>query len=174
MTEPALGALSTTLKLNRTYPAAPDLVFSAWTDPARVKQWWGIAEGYSTPIVEIDLQVGGRYRLGMQPPDQNVIFVATGVYQEITRPEKLVYTWSWEPTLQADTQEPAPDAPAMMAPQETLVTVEFLDRSGATELVLTHENFPNQEARDHHQQGWTGVLDQLDRTLAGDGQPIGQ
>ncbi|MFQ6026703.1 MAG: SRPBCC domain-containing protein, partial [Dehalococcoidia bacterium] len=104
---------------------------------------------------------------GMKPPDQNVIFVATGVYQEVTQPAKLVYTWSWEPTLQADTGEPSPDAEPMMDQHETLVTVEFHDRSGATELILTHENFPSQEARDAHNQGWTGVLAQLEQALQG-------
>ncbi|MFQ6031063.1 MAG: SRPBCC domain-containing protein, partial [Dehalococcoidia bacterium] len=63
MTEPATGTLATTLRLNRTYPAPRELVFSAWTDPERVKHWWGVEPGYSTPIVEIDLRVGGRYRL---------------------------------------------------------------------------------------------------------------
>lgn len=48
---------------------------------------------------------------------------------------------------------------------ETLVTVEFRDRGGATELVLTHEAFPNAQARDGHEQGWTSYLGRLERLV---------
>jgi uncharacterized protein YndB with AHSA1/START domain len=63
-------------------------------------------------------------------------------------PEKLVYTWVWEP-------------PNDNAGAETLVTVEFIEKGGATELVLTHERFPNRKTRDRHEHGWAGVLESL-------------
>lgn len=56
------------------------------------------------------------------------------------------YTWRWE------------SQPEM---GETLVTVEFLDRAGATEVVLLHELFPSEPARDDHDKGWNGCLDKL-------------
>ena len=74
-----------------------------------------------------------------------------GVYRVVEPPKKLVYTWRWESE---------PDAP------ETLVTVEFLDRGGATDLVLTHELFPNEAAKGKHEHGWTGCLDKLARVVA--------
>jgi uncharacterized protein YndB with AHSA1/START domain len=48
---------------------------------------------------------------------------------------------------------------------ETLVTVEFRDRGQSTEVILTHELFPNAEARDEHTKGWSGCLDRLLRAL---------
>jgi len=45
---------------------------------------------------------------------------------------------------------------------ETLVTVEFRDQRGETEVILTHERFRNAEERDRHQQGWSGCLERLE------------
>lgn len=65
-------------------------------------------------------------------------------------PRKLVYTWLWETDLEV---------------AETLVTVEFHDRGGSTGIVLTHELFPNDEARGRHEMGWTGCFDKLARVV---------
>ena len=54
-----------------------------------LRQWFAVAEGYTTPIAEVDLRVGGRYRLGMQAPDNDDLMVAAGAYREVTRPERL-------------------------------------------------------------------------------------
>lgn len=44
---------------------------------------------------------------------------------------------------------------------ETLVTVEFIEKDEATELVLTHERFPNSEASSKHNEGWSGCINNL-------------
>jgi uncharacterized protein YndB with AHSA1/START domain len=98
--------------------------------------------------VELDLRVGGKYRIHMRAPD-GAEHHAVGVYREIDPPNKLVFTWSWEGGDMND----------------TLVTVEFLDRGATTELVLTHELFPNDEARKQHAAGWNAALDKLVQTL---------
>jgi uncharacterized protein YndB with AHSA1/START domain len=49
-----------------------------------LKNWFAVAEGYTTPISEVDLKVGGRYRLRMQPPGNKIVIVAEGVYREIS------------------------------------------------------------------------------------------
>ena len=139
----------TTLHLRRTFHAPREKVFRAWTDPEELKHWWG-PEGYATPTAEVDLRVGGRYRLGMRKLPDGEIFYLAGTYREVRHPEKLVYTWRWE-------AEPEMG--------ETLVTVEFHDVGKATEVVLTHEFFPNQEVRDDHNKGWNSCLDCLAKTL---------
>ena len=58
-----------------------------------------------------------------------------------------------------------PNDAADWTPAETLVTVEFFDRNGATEVVLTHQQFPDQHMRDEHEGGWGGALAQLERYL---------
>lgn len=141
----------TVLRTRRTFPERRESVFRAWTEPEALKQWFAVAEGYTTPIAEVDLRVGGRYRLGMQAPDDDALMVAGGAYREITPPERLVFTWRWEGVPQ---NEP-----------ETLVTVEFHERDGATEVVLTHSLFPGAAERDLHLRGWQGCLNRLESVI---------
>jgi len=135
-----------TLQVRRTVAAARERVFRAWTDAEEFRKWWG-PPGYSTPSADIDLRAGGRYRIAMKSPGGEVLHL-TGVFREVRPPDKLVYTWNWEGTRGEHMGE-------------TLVTVEFLDRGRSTEIVVTHEGFPNDERRDGHQQGWLGCLDRL-------------
>lgn len=99
----------TVLVLSRTFAAPRERVFRAWTDPAILKKWWAAGPGFTPTVAEVDLRVGGRYRLGMRAPDQGADYIVAGTYREVQRPARLVYTWAWEGT----------------AGPETLVTVEF-------------------------------------------------
>ncbi len=56
----------------RTIDAPRERVFQAWTDPTHLLRWWAAEPGWATPIAEVDLRVGGRYRLGMQNPEQEL------------------------------------------------------------------------------------------------------
>ena len=58
------------LAIPRIINAPRERVFQAWTEPARLLHWWRAQDGWTTPILEVDLRVGGRYRLGMQDPEQ--------------------------------------------------------------------------------------------------------
>ena len=146
---------ATTLRLTRTFAAPRKKVFRAWTEPEALKKWWG-PEGYATPLAEVDLRVGGRYRLGMRKLPKGNLFYLVGTYREVRPPEKLVYTWVWEGQ---------PDL------GETLVTVEFRDLGDATEVVLTHELFPNEKVRDDHNTGWSSCLDRLAKALSDSPRP---
>lgn len=139
---------STTLELRRTFQAARDRVFRAWTTPEEMKRWKAPGDR-TAPVIEVDLRVGGAYRVHMRAPDGSEVRLV-GVYREVDPPKKLVYTWRWE------------TSPEM---GETLVTVEFLERGGATEVVLKHEQFGSDEARDLHTQGWRGCFDKLAEIL---------
>ncbi len=138
------------LKLVRTFDANPETVYQAWTDPDVVKRWFGPTPQFTTPIAEIDLRVGGAYRIGMKSPEGE-LYVATGVYREIVLNEKLVFTWRWE----GDSPSP-----------ETLVTVEFKRSGQNTELVFTHENFPTEDLAKDHREGWAGALSKLSKLVA--------
>ena len=80
------------------------------------------------------------------------VMEVSGVYREIKRPAKLVYTWSWEPKKDFG---------------ESVVTVDFLDKEGFTEVQITHDRLPNGEAREKHSHGWNGCLDKLEKEMAG-------
>jgi uncharacterized protein YndB with AHSA1/START domain len=143
------------LRVSRTFNVSRQRLFEVWTSPDKLSQWWGVAEGYKTPIAEVDLRVGGTYRLGMQPPDSEDIHTVVGEFVEIDPPSRLVYTWGWDPDGQRMSDLEG----------DTLVTVEFNDMGGSTELVLTHERFPSEESRDQHSHGWDSMLDHLGTKL---------
>lgn len=136
----------TSLRVSRVIKADPDAVFRAWTEPEQLRQW-SAPEGTTLQTAEVDLAVGGRYHLQMRSAEGQE-HNAVGTYREIDRPHRLVYTWSWE--------EEEYDV------GETLVTVEFNDLGGSTEVVITHERFPTSQARDDHEQGWTSCLNRLE------------
>ena len=129
-------------QLRRIYPASRVEIFAAWTDPEQMRDWLCPA-GATIPVVEVDLRVGGAFRIDMQ--SEHGTNSHTGIYQEIIRPEKLVFTWS---SVNTDNKE-------------TLVTVELIQHGQQTELVLTHEGLPDEKARGMHVVGWTSILDKL-------------
>lgn len=132
------------LCVRRQYPASPEKVFRAWTDPEIMKKWFAPGDEFSVPEVTADVRVGGRYRIVMRAPDGEFHRVG-GVYQEVLTGRRLVFTWAWESTPE----------------RESLVTVEFNSAGGGTELVLTHERFADEQARDRHLEGWNGCLARL-------------
>jgi len=132
----------TALEIRRTIPAPRERVFDAWTQAKELNRW--SAPSPMTPTAEVDLRVGGRYRIVMRHPDGTEHRVA-GVYRTIDRPTKLVYTWKWE-------DSPMPDS---------VVTVEFHERGKQTEVVLRHEGLADPESRGRHEHGWTACLDNL-------------
>jgi uncharacterized protein YndB with AHSA1/START domain len=137
---------SVLLEVRRTFNAPLADLYRAWTDPAELKQWFAAGPTQTPDLAEVDLQVGGKYRMGMRNADGE-LHVATDSFREIKPEEKLVYSWSWEAS-----PEEAP---------ETLVTIEFHKVEGGTEVSLRHEQFPDEEARDSHRDGWEGIFDQL-------------
>ena len=140
----------TVLQITRTFRASREKVFQAWTTPGALKQWFGPSAEFSIPVAELDLRVGGRYRIQMVDP-KGQTHTAIGEYREIARPEKLVFTWSWEGGAGCD------ETPL----GETLVTIELRQKATETEMTLTHELFPNAQTRDNHYEGWNGCLERL-------------
>ena len=139
----------TTLQLRRTVAAPPETVFRAWTDPDWFARWFGAPDG-TTSVAELDARVGGAYRIELSSPEGSGCLF--GTYLEVTRPERLVYTFCWE------------GLPVEIA--ETRVTVEFHDRDGATEIVLTHERQPSHGVHAFHERGWTMSLERLAALVA--------
>lgn len=138
------------LRLTRRFAASRETVFGAFTDAEVFKRWWG-PKGFSCPVAELDVRPGGRYHVEMLSPDGNT-FVIEGEFREVAPPARLVYSWAWQ---EGD-----------FAGVETLVTLEFHDRGGETELELTHEKLPGERARAMHGHGWSGAFDCLDEVIA--------
>jgi uncharacterized protein YndB with AHSA1/START domain len=132
------------LEVRRTIPASRERVFTAWTEAAAVSRWFAPTDDYTTLVHELDVRVGGRYRIEMRHKG-GARHIAVGAYREIAPPERLAFTWRWE----------GQEMP------ETLVSLRFLDRGAETEVVLTHTGLPSAESRAKHQEGWFGCLDRL-------------
>jgi uncharacterized protein YndB with AHSA1/START domain len=135
------------LTIRRRYNAPAAKVFNAWTDPEKMRWWFGPA-GVEVVRAESDARVGGRYRIVAQSPSGEEHDVS-GVFREVVPNEKLVFTWAWRSTPE----------------RESLVTVEFERDGSGTLLTLTHEHFFDEAARDRHQHGWSATLDRLQRML---------
>jgi len=134
--------------LKRVFQAPRERVFAAWTNPHDMDQW--CAPGPMTPKTEVDLRVGGKYRIAMHNSEDDSTIIAGGEYREIRRPERLVYTWSWEGGEER---------------MESLVTVEFREKGDATEVILTHEKLPSEESKVQHTEGWIGCFVKLEQLL---------
>ena len=135
------------LQVRRVFDAPPQRLFQAWTTPEELKHWHAPGP-LSCVLAEIDLRVGGRFRIHMREPDGKEHRVV-GAYRVIDPPKRLAYTWQWE------TKSTNNDL------VETLVTIEFLPRGTGTELVLTHEGFASEEARTSHEHGWSAIMEKL-------------
>jgi uncharacterized protein YndB with AHSA1/START domain len=140
------------LELSHRFNARRERVFEAWTDPDVLREWWSVGGG-STPLAEVDLRAGGRYRLSMQM-ETGEVHTVVGEYREVNPPERLVYTWRWE-------EGPEP----VQGGNETLVTVEFLDDGDGTLVKLRHTGFPSDEIMRMHEHGWNAVLGNLERRV---------
>lgn len=133
------------LELEVVLATPRERVYAALTDPSALAQWWGPA-GFTTPGIELDLRVGGRYRFDMQPPDGDLFHLA-GEFLEVEPPTRLTYTFRWE--------EPDPDD------VETVVTLSLGSRGDATEMALRQGEFATDARLALHRAGWADSLDKL-------------
>ncbi|HMF05301.1 MAG TPA: SRPBCC domain-containing protein [Acidimicrobiia bacterium] len=142
-----------TLRLQRVLPGVRTNVFRACTEPDELALWWG-PHGFTTTHIELDLRVGGRYRLAMQPPDGEPFHIY-GEYRAIDPPAHLEYTFLYEP--------PDPED------RETIVTASLRDLGNSTEFDLVQSGFATEGRRALHEVGWTESLERLDDLLVSRG-----
>lgn len=139
-----------TLELKRIIPAAPSVVFTAFSDAHELAKWWG-PRGFTTPSIEFEPRVGERYRIEMQPPEGDRFFLI-GVFLEVAPPVRLAYTFIWE--------QPDPDD------VENSVALSFRDLGDSTEVVLMQSPFKTPARRTLHSDGWTDSFDKLERLVS--------
>lgn len=134
----------TSLSISRTLPAPPQAVWRAFTEPAALAEWFWPAASFGT-TAELDVRPGGRLRISA--PRRGI--AVSGSYVDVSPPQRLVFTWRWD-------GEPA----------ETLVTLTLRATDGGCELLLVHERFGDEDARDANALGWSDCLDRLPDWLA--------
>jgi uncharacterized protein YndB with AHSA1/START domain len=135
------------LVVKHTVDAPARLVYEAWTNPDLFRRWW-VPKSYGLDLLacEMDVRVGGQYRLVFRHEDSTMEFF--GTYVEVIPPSRLVWT-----NEEGDSGE-------------TVTTVTFEETDGKT-LLVVHDRYPSADMLD---SGSTAALpealDQLDELLA--------
>jgi uncharacterized protein YndB with AHSA1/START domain len=142
-----MGNSSLTVTVRHRYGAPREVVFRAFSESALLTQWFSPSPDIAVEILDHELRPGGRYRFRylLASGETNIV---TGVFREISRPTRLMFTWTWE-------------APDPHAGTETVVTIDFIADHGGTLVVVTHRGFPDGATRDRHYHGWLTTLARL-------------
>lgn len=154
MVSPETSNTPAVLTLTRVFHAPIEKVFEACTNAEVLAGWFGPV-GFTVKATEIDLKIGGKYLIILQPPEGEAT-KHFGEYIEIIRPTRLVFTWALQnQTCQGSVNQCA----------ETLVTLDFKRLDQSTEIQLSHEQLPSKEAYDGHEFGWMSSFDCLKTLL---------
>ncbi len=136
------------LTLKRRLNAPPAKVYAAWTNPQKMTRWFGPANARIGSVqADIDARIGGRFRISFSADDE--YYEAGGVYREVVPNQRLVFSWAWHSTPERESQ----------------VTISLKPDGDGTLLTLHHEQFFDSAARDGHERGWTGMLDNLEKYI---------
>jgi uncharacterized protein YndB with AHSA1/START domain len=141
MIEDLTGAIEITQRIE----ASPEIVFAFLTDSHRFVKWMGVG-------AELDARPGGRFRI-----DVDGVHIASGEYQEIDPPRRLVMSWGWE-------------GHATVPPGSTTVEITLTPEQGATVLRLRHLGLPDEGERRQHTDGWRLYSSQLARSAVAAGR----
>jgi len=142
--------------IERIFNAPLHLIWQMWTDPKHYQQWYG-PQGFTVPVAEMDLRVGGRRLVCMASPDGSMKMWTVGEYVEITPTTRLVYTES-PADEQGNVVSPAAMGMPEGYPATTTVTVALEDLGGQTKMVMTHAGIP---ADSGGGRGWKQAFDKL-------------
>ena len=149
------------LVVTRTINGPARLVFEAWAKPELFKRWWvPKSAGMSLLSCEMDVRVGGKYRLVFSHPAFPEPMAFFGTYKEVTPPSRLVWT----------NEEAGGDGP--------VTTVTFEERGEKT-LVAMHDLYPSKEALDAaiesgSTSGNAETFDQLDELVVSLAEGVGR
>jgi uncharacterized protein YndB with AHSA1/START domain len=147
-----------TIVISRIVDAPRQLVFQAFTEPAHLSQFWG-PKGTTAPVCDVDLRVGGAFRVEMRGPD-GIVYPCTGIYREIVPPERIVYA--------ATTADDNPCGGGL--PPRSVVTITFAAIGGKTKITI-HARLASREDREAaiargYNAGWSDSLDRLAELMA--------
>ena len=149
--------------ISRVFDAPRDLVWKAFTEPERMKQWWG-PKGFTVIASKMDLRPGGTYHYGMKAPNGSAMW-GKFIFREIVAPERMVFINSFSDEAGGITRHPM--SPTW--PLEMLSTFTFEDVGGKTKVTIrwAPHNATEDERKtfdsghDSMRQGWGGTLDKL-------------
>jgi uncharacterized protein YndB with AHSA1/START domain len=134
------------LVMTRLFDAPREVVFKAWTDPVLAKNWWG-PRNYPAVHLEMDVRLGGAWRICLRSPDTGKELWQGGIFRQISPPGRLSFTFAWEEEGERGLQ--------------TFVSVTFTDEGGKTRMEFRQTPFQSAVERDGHRYGWNSTFDRL-------------
>ncbi len=137
------------LRFERRLKAPPEVVFTALTTREAIGRWFGPSDEFDITVHDWDCQVGGKYRVEFNTPAGETHIVG-GEFKTIVPNRTLAYAWAWEG----------------QPPVDTLVTFQIAGTGDDTELQFSHEGFPSEDMRDHHETGWKKSVARLEQEIS--------
>jgi uncharacterized protein YndB with AHSA1/START domain len=153
--------------VSRMFPVPPDQVWRAWSESDLVKQWWG-PTGFSCPVADVDLRVGGRTLVAMRAPAEfgGGDMYSRWTYSEVVPHSRIAYVFNFaDPQgnrlIPADLGMP----PGIPDDGEHLVTFTDLG-DGRTEMTVTEHGYTTEDARNLSQAGLEQCVDKMEAIFA--------
>lgn len=157
----AAQAATDVVQCKHHYKHAIETVFAAWSNPEMLGQWFG-PHSHKCKVEQYEFKEGGQYRIRMIPLEADNACseeaggepggdsICVGQFIKIDAPHSIVMSFTWTEGDMGD----------------TLLTIEFNDNNGETDIVLTHEKIPTEDLRTAHTGGWIGTLECLEEYLS--------
>ncbi|GAA3165579.1 hypothetical protein GCM10010531_17640 [Blastococcus jejuensis] len=165
MTQDSAG--SGEVAVTRDVDAPPDVAWRAWSDPDRIRQWWGPA-GFSCPRADVDFRVGGTTLVAMQAPTEYGGFLMHNrwTYGALSVPTRIEFVSEF---ADADGRAIEPAAagipPGVPARVPHVVVLEPLP-DGRTRVTVTETGYTSEQARLQSQLGQEQCMDKMQAMLA--------
>ncbi|MEE2566021.1 SRPBCC family protein [Hyphobacterium marinum] len=138
----------TLLRLERDFDTPRERVFDAWLDPNIFPRWFG-PQSVRIADFGIDARQGGDWHAVMENGEGQRYHVS-GIYHEIARPDRLVFTWAWHNDG--------------IRGEESVVHLTFEDTGNGTRLIVEHHGLVGEDAVNHN-EGWDSSLASLAEEL---------
>jgi uncharacterized protein YndB with AHSA1/START domain len=139
-----------TVEMSKNFPVPVERLFEAWNEPEQLKQWWHPLNNH-LESVKNELKEGGTIEYEFENHKLHI----RGNYKEVSKNEKLVYSWNWE---LADEQ---------VKNAEYILSVDFIPEENGSRLQIRQEGFENEVATKPHKDGWEQGLTSLEAFLQG-------
>jgi len=133
--------------IERIFDAKVELLWETWTHPKYIEQWFGSDPHGTVQKVDIDLTIGGKFRIQFSDSDTSV-HIARGEYLKIDKYKNLKMTWEWESELN----------------QISELNVDFKSMDDKTKIILTHSNLVFETVH-NYESGWNGAFNKIENKI---------